>query len=163
MCKSVTTDMRIDDFMRHTTKNEAEFRELCTAHGCKCTRQRRAVYQFLKGNETHPTVNQVWEAVRKKIPTITRESVFRILSEFVEFGIAARMDKVFNARFDSNAADHGHAICIHCGKILDIPLPTLPVPGQIPGFAQLHTEYRLWGVCQECARRQEQAEAPPEA
>ncbi len=151
--------------MRHITKNETEFRELCVSHGCKCTRQRRAVYQFLKGNETHPSVNQVWEAVRKKIPSITRESVFRILSEFVDFGIAARMDKIFNARFDSNAADHGHAICVHCGKILDFPLPKLPEPAQIPGFAQLHAEYRLWGVCQECAERlqQEQGESPAQA
>ena len=134
-------------------KEELDFREMCVVHGCKCTRQRRAVYHYLRGNGLHPTVNQVWEAVRKVIPSTTRESVFRILTEMAEFGEIARMDKIYNARFDSRVSEHGHVICQRCGKVVDFDLtaPLPPVP-EFPGFTGLHREYRLYGLCTECAQ-----------
>lgn len=136
-------------------KEELDFREMCVVHGCKCTRQRRAVYHYLRGNGLHPTVNQVWEAVRKVIPSITRESVFRILTEMAEFGEIARMDKIYNARFDSRIGEHGHAICRRCGKVVDFDLPSsLPPIPEIPGFTGLHREYRLCGLCAVCAEEE---------
>ncbi len=61
-----------------------EFQQLCQAHGFRCTPQRFAVYLYMKDNLTHPDVNRIWENVRAGIPSITRESVFRILMELVE-------------------------------------------------------------------------------
>ncbi|MBO4630848.1 MAG: transcriptional repressor, partial [Lentisphaeria bacterium] len=53
------------------------FRQLCMEHGFKCTQQRFAVYQVMKGNRSHPNVDQIWHQVQREIPSITRESVFR--------------------------------------------------------------------------------------
>lgn len=92
-------------------ETHAEFRNICRKTGWKCTSQRLAVYGFLRGNHTHPDVDTVWGAVRNSLPTITRESVYRILNEFSEAGVIGRLDHIDNARYDSRVDAHGHLIC----------------------------------------------------
>jgi len=131
-----------------------EFRKLCSVHQCKCTAQRFAVYACICGNREHPDVDAVWKCVRKRIPSITRESVFRILMEFSEWGIIYRMDKIVHACFDGIAGNHGHFICRECGAILDFELPQgLPEPENDVGFQADHVELRISGICAECAKK----------
>ena len=58
------------------------FKKLCSVHQYKCTAQRFAVYAYILGNKEHPDVDDVLKCVRKRIPSITRESVFRSDSGF---------------------------------------------------------------------------------
>jgi len=141
-----------------TKRTEAElFRQLCREHNCKCTAQRFAVYLHVCGNTTHPTVDQVWEKVRQEMPGITRESVFRILTELAEWGVITRLDKIVNARFDGIPGNHGHFICRKCGAIADFPLPeTLPVLPAGTGFRMEHVELRIGGLCAACAEKKKQ-------
>ncbi|MGN0879306.1 MAG: Fur family transcriptional regulator [Oligosphaeraceae bacterium] len=129
-----------------------ELRRVCAEQGWKCTPQRLAVYAHLRGNLTHPSVNAVWEAVREEIPSITRESVFRILTELSGIGLIARLDKIVDARFDGRADDHGHLVCERCGCVMDFELPSgLPLPESLHGFRARHTELRISGLCASCA------------
>lgn len=137
-------------------KGYQELKAICVEHGCRCTPQRLAVYSFLKGNRTHPSVNTIWAAVRKKIPSITRESVFRILLEFLEYGVVGRLDKISEARFDGQAHDHGHLICERCGSISDFELPEDFIDfGRFSKFFVRHTEVRISGLCAKCAKAKE--------
>lgn len=134
-----------------------EFQQLCQAHGFRCTPQRFAVYSYMKNNLSHPDVNRIWEKVRQSIPTITRESVFRILTELVDSGVINRMDKITDARFDGRVCDHGHLICENCGSVVDFDLPGDPfLPQDLRGFTTRHTELRISGICASCAESAEQ-------
>ena len=62
--------------------SSASFPAYCRAHGLKCTAQRLVVFNVLHKDNTHPSVDDVWHTVRAQLPTITRESVYRILNEF---------------------------------------------------------------------------------
>lgn len=136
---------------------QEEFRTLCTTRCCKFTQQRFAIYSYVKGNRTHPDVNQIWENVRQTVPSITRESVFRILNELADFGVIGRLDKIINARFDGNGTDHGHLICENCGAIFDFELPaSLRKLPPFEGFIAKHTELRISGLCAQCAKKQKQ-------
>ena len=133
-----------------------EFRQLCAEHGYKCTRQRYAVYCHMKENRTHPNVDQVWGRVRREVPSITRESVFRILNELAESGAVYRMDKISPARFDGQPGDHGHLICEKCGTVTDFKLPDhFPVKPPAEDFTANHVELRICGLCGKCAKRQQ--------
>ncbi len=135
-------------------KEKREFQALCHEHGCKCTVQRYAVYTFMRGNRSHPDVNAIWEGVRRDLPYITRESVFRILNEFAEFGIIGRLDKIEDARFDGRGSDHGHLICEKCGSIIDFELPKALQNFGTPGdFHTKHIELRIIGLCAKCAEK----------
>ena len=131
---------------------DPEFAERCRAAGWKCTSQRLAVYEYLKGNLTHPDVDAVLAAVRKSLPTITRESVYRILNEFAEKEIIRRLDHIENARYDSRTDAHGHFICTKCGKISDFDWPEgAAIPHEAPPGKVIHAEVRLVGLCPECS------------
>lgn len=134
-------------------KTLEEFKQLCRAHGCKCTPQRYAVYRYICGNLLHPDVNTVWSHVSQEIPSITRESVFRILNEFVEFGVIGRVTKVSETRFDGRAENHGHMICEKCGAVIDFDLPdSLKDFSASESFLTKHIELQISGLCEKCAQ-----------
>lgn len=130
----------------------AEFRILCQTQGCRCTPQRFAVYSYMKDNRTHPDVNRIWKNISRSIPSITRESVFRILMELADFAVINRMDKISDARFDGRVSDHGHLICERCGSVMDFDLPEKTFfPRDMPGFTTKHMELRISGLCASCS------------
>ncbi|MDD3155327.1 MAG: Fur family transcriptional regulator [Victivallaceae bacterium] len=134
-------------------KKYEDFKKLCQTRQYKCTPQRFAVYEAIQGNPTHPSVDQIWNEVQQNIPSITRESVFRILSELAQFNVVCRMDRIVNARFDGFPHNHGHLICDRCGAIEDFELSgNWPVPPEGRGFQVAHMEWRLSGLCARCAR-----------
>ena len=136
----------------NVSKQEA-FTRLCKRFHWKCTPQRLAVYNCVADNTTHPDVDSIWQAVREKLPTVTRESVYRILNEFAAHGVIWRLDSVSSARYDSNTAAHGHFICECCGAIRDFMLnipPETVVPDDIPGTIK-HMEMRVTGLCPDCS------------
>ena len=138
----------------------SDFRKICRENGWKCTPQRLSVYVFVQGNLTHPDVDTVWEAVRDSLPSITRESVYRILNEFAEQGIIRRLDHIDNARYDSRTGLHGHFICRKCGRITDFDWPAgVEIPETARTGTVDHMEFRLIGLCRECSS----ADAVPRA
>lgn len=134
--------------------NIDHFIELCAKNGCRCTPQRLAVYRYICGNRNHPDVDTIWNDLKKEMPFITRESVFRILNELSQMGIIYRMDKIVNAHFDGSADSHGHFICESCGAIRDFETPACfsMIPEDCH-FQVNHVEVRVSGLCPECAAR----------
>ena len=131
---------------------EASFREICRENGWRFTRQRLAVWSFVRANRTHPGVEDVLAGVRKEAPSLTRESAFRILCEFVSAGLISRLDHLPIARFDSSTRMHGHFICLKCGRIVDFELPSgFDVHVPVGGAVVQTMEVRASGVCAHCA------------
>jgi len=128
------------------------FPDFCHEHGLKCTAQRHAVFATLRQAHDHPSVDEIWGAVRNTIPTVTRDSVYRILNEFSALGLISRMDALSAARYDTCLGPHAHFICERCGSVTDFPLPPkFPVPKGMP-TEQHHFELRVTGVCDRCRK-----------
>ncbi|MGN0855656.1 MAG: Fur family transcriptional regulator [Kiritimatiellia bacterium] len=130
------------------------FPAYCRERGLKCTAQRMAVFAAIGGKRAHPAVDEVWRKVRKRLPTVTRESVYRILNGFSAIGLVSRMDSLNAARYDTMVGPHAHFICEICGRVDDYPLPGgLPVPEGVRG-EQRHLELRISGICEKCLKKQ---------
>lgn len=128
-----------------------DFSTICRENGWKCTSQRLAVYDFICGNLTHPGVDEVWNHIRKNLPSVTRESVYRILNELAEYGILHRVDHIDRARYDSQTVPHGHFICEKCGVITDFSLPAgVTFPADTVAGKPRHIELRISGICNKC-------------
>ncbi len=128
-----------------------KFQKICQEHDWKCTAQRIAVYEAVCDNLRHPGVDELWRQIKKDLPSVTRESVYRILNEFAEQGILQRLDRIGSARYDSQTGPHGHFICERCGAITDFQFPeqtVLPV-AQVPGKLR-HIELRVSIICDNC-------------
>lgn len=129
-----------------------DFPAFCRRLGVKCTAQRIAVFEAIRGVASHPSVDETWAKVRRQIPTLTRDSVYRILNEFARIGLIARLDSLNSARYDTCVGPHAHFICEVCGEIRDYPLPeSLQLPAGMPAERH-HLELRVSGICDRCRR-----------
>ena len=127
--------------------------DFCRKRGMRCTALRYAVFSAIRESVSHPSVDQVWKAVKKTIPTITRDSVYRILNEFSAVGLVSRVDALSAARYDTWVGPHAHFICEVCGAVTDYPMPEgISIPAGMPAD-QRHLELRVTGVCSRCAKQ----------
>jgi Fur family peroxide stress response transcriptional regulator len=135
-----------------------EFRGLCRQVGFKVTTPRLVIYRYLKDNKEHPGVDRVWEAVRKDLPTISRESVYRILNDFASQGIISILDRAdVVARYDANTKRHDHFYCEKCGRFFDFEIKELPmlVDAKVRSLGKIErAEVRVRGICNECLAKE---------
>jgi len=130
-----------------------DFPAYCREHGLKCTPQRLAVFAALRGEMGHPSVDEIWATVKKTVPTVTRDSVYRILNDFAAIGLIARLDALSAARYDTCLGPHAHFICEVCESVTDYSLTAaLPIPGGMPR-EQHHLELRVTGFCDNCVKK----------
>ncbi len=130
------------------------FESLCMRCGWKRTVQRASIYEYLAGNSSHPAAEEVWNAVRRKLPALSLESVYRILNDFAAAGVVKRLESYDAVHFDPDVRRHDHFYCRSCGRILDLPMTQEHV------FPELAEEYgtvedmeiRLSGTCRDCLR-----------
>ena len=95
--------------------------------GLRCTRQRAAVHDYLRSVTCHPTAEQVFAAVRRRLPHISLATVYKALEALVAAGVAARMsDGPGPARYDGRSEAHYHFRCARTGQVVDLPLPYDP-------------------------------------
>jgi len=84
------------------------------------TSQKKIVFDYLKSVTTHPSANAVYSAVRKKLPHISRGTVYRILNNLRKKGEVQAISTKDKTFFDGDVSDHAHFICANCGKIYDV-------------------------------------------
>jgi Fe2+ or Zn2+ uptake regulation protein len=90
----------------------------------RCTPQRVAVYDQVTCAIHHPTAEEVFQAVRTKIPKISLATVYKALDALVAIGKVARLtasDGASSARYDARADDHYHFRCLRTGMVHDLP------------------------------------------
>jgi Fe2+ or Zn2+ uptake regulation protein len=105
----------------------AELRQALEKAGWRFTRQRAAVYSYLRSVLTHPTAEQVYLAVREDVPNISLATVYKALEALVEVKLAAKLpDADGPARYDCRSDDHYHVRCLKTGQVRDLPLPYDP-------------------------------------
>lgn len=117
--------------------------------------QRIAIMDYLLKHKTHPCIDEIYMALCKEIPTLSKTTVYNTLKLFVEHG-AAKMLTIDerNACFDGDTSLHAHFLCRSCGKIYDIPLKrnaaeTNELDNKGFVLEEIHHYYK--GTCPECA------------
>lgn len=94
------------------------------AAGLRPTPQRLTVYEQLAAMETHPTAEQVFRAVRPRIPRISLATVYKALEALVAVGAVERLgaeSAAGSARYDARGDRHYHFRCLRTGAIHDLP------------------------------------------
>lgn len=108
---------------------DTRLREALDSSGARYTRQRAAVFAYLQSTHCHPTAEQVFEAVRHEVPSISLATVYKALEVLVEAGLAVKLRTHEGpARYDGRRDDHCHFRCLTTGQIYDVPVQ-LGAPG----------------------------------
>jgi Fe2+ or Zn2+ uptake regulation protein len=106
-----------------TPRSPAEVRAALRDAGCRFTAQRAAVYSYLEKAHQHPTADEVYQAVRRRIPHISLATVYNALEALVESHLANKLTNgAGSARYDCGGQDHYHLRDTATGEVRDLPI-----------------------------------------
>lgn len=136
-------------------------RKAMSARGLKVTPQRMAIYGALLSAGGHPSAEEVFGTVRRVLPNVSFDTVYRTLLSFTEMGIISVQETGGKKRFDPNLAGHHHLHCIRCDRITDFHSPELDGAALPPqagkGFQVLYRRMTVEGICAACSAKDRSA------
>src|SRR5512145_785873 len=91
--------------------------------GVKLTHQRMVIYQEVAKSREHPDADSVCRAVRKRMPMISLDTVYRNLWLLQDLGLIYALRARDRVRFDGNRSPHHHFMCKKCGQLFDFYSP----------------------------------------
>ena len=124
----------------------------------RMTNQRKIILEELCKVTSHPTADEIYSVVRKRLPRISLGTVYRNLETLSDLGLALKLEVGGNQRhYDANVATHYHIRCGRCGQVADLDLPVLT---NIEDIAQEMTDFQVErhnlefvGCCQKCSAK----------
>ncbi len=123
--------------------------------GVRMTPQRHAILSYLINTLTHPTADEIYQALADKFPNMSVATVYNNLRLFKDAGLVRELTYGdASSRFDANLEEHYHAICRECGKIVDFEYPRLndveSIAGKETGFEIQSHRMEVYGICRDC-------------
>jgi Fur family peroxide stress response transcriptional regulator len=127
--------------------------------GIKVTRQRIEIIREVVHAEGHPSIGEVYEAVRLRMPSISLDTVYRTMRTLAAMGmihpVGSSGERV---RFDADKTPHHHFICAVCGEAYDFVCPELddiPIPEQARALGLPRgSRIEVRGVCTKCLEKE---------
>lgn len=121
----------------------------------RLTTQRQIILEELGKVTSHPTANEVYDMVRKRLPRIGLGTVYRNLELMSETGIILKLEVGgTQKRFDATVDPHYHIRCLSCGKVDDIEIPVMEdinkTAADISKYQVLGHHIEFSGVCSDC-------------
>jgi Fe2+ or Zn2+ uptake regulation protein len=125
--------------------------------------QRTIIMQTLQEMRTHPTADEVYQQVKKRLPNISLGTVYRNLNQLVREGFAKRLGHAGEqTRFDANTDKHYHLICDTCGRIYDLAFNQISEINALMQNIDEHdvADYDLefYGTCKVCKQLEKKHE-----
>jgi Fe2+ or Zn2+ uptake regulation protein len=104
--------------------DDVNLRHALDQAGWRFTRQRCAVFDYLRSVDSHPSAEDVYLAVREKIPNISLATVYKALEALVDSGLASKLAYADGpARYDHRCDSHYHIRCLKTGQVRDVETP----------------------------------------
>ena len=133
------------------------FEQICKSKGLRLTHQRTAIFKTLLKHTNHPTTENVFKQVRKHLKTISRDTVYRTIATFEEYGLIKKIHHVDNStRYDINISNHHHLVCTKCNKIDDFfwhDFDKMKLPKSIYHWSQIEARHVVInGLCSSCKK-----------
>jgi Fur family transcriptional regulator, peroxide stress response regulator len=138
-----------------TVDESRSFREICQENGIAVTHQRQVLYEVMKSMHGHPSPEEVYAKVKKKVPAISLATVYKNIHLFVESGVFREVSMHHGSvRVEMNGEAHHHMVCSKCKAIIDIgedELGLVAKRNKLPGgFLVERYAVDVIGVCAKC-------------
>jgi len=134
------------------------FSKECRRHNLRVTPQRTAIFRELAKAKSHPSADEMFQAVRKEFPNISYDTVNRTLLTFSRIGLINLVEgHTTPRRFDPDLSSHHHFHCQQCGRIIDFcnsDFDDLTIPSSLlREFDVTSSRVVLRGICKACSRK----------
>lgn len=129
----------------------------------RLTPQRLAIVKFLASSKEHPTVEEIYERIRRQFSTTSLATIYKTVTLLKSMGeVLALGFGDERKRYDgNNPSPHPHLTCVNCRKIIDLEngvLTELSAElGKKTGYRIVNLRVDFYGVCPSCQEHQETA------
>jgi Fur family ferric uptake transcriptional regulator len=121
----------------------------------RMTKQRQTILEELMSVTSHPTADDMYEMVRKRLPHISLGTVYRNLEILSDEGVIQKLNVGGSKkRFDGNTMTHYHLRCLQCGRVDDFDMT--PFKGveekaaALSGYSAASHSLEVSGICPDC-------------
>ena len=119
------------------------------------TKQREAILNVLRGADSHPTADWVYDEVRKLIPNISKGTVYRNLKILRDIGEISELNLSGTlSRYEGKQENHYHFRCEKCGQVFDLEEPVNKElddkVARNTGFKVSYHQLEFRGLCKNC-------------
>ena len=113
------------------------------------------VLEAVRKLQCHATADEIYEAIVRDHPTISRGTVYRNLQRLTEMGQIRKREVPGGAdRYDHLCHDHYHLKCTRCGRLFDVDMEYMAdLENSIKntrGFQFTGHDIIFRGICPEC-------------
>jgi Fur family peroxide stress response transcriptional regulator len=125
----------------------------------RITPQRMAVVKILAESQGHPSVEKIYEKVKKQFPTTSLATIYKSVAVIKELGEVLELGFPDGSnRYDGKKPyPHPHLICTECRTIMDPSLSALADFTQKltaeTGFKITNHRLDFFGICPECQKK----------
>ncbi|MBN1163956.1 MAG: transcriptional repressor [Candidatus Krumholzibacteriota bacterium] len=125
--------------------------------GITLTPQRMAIVEYMLNSMGHPTVDDIYDEIKKRYPTMSKATVYSTLKLLSDIGEIQELSirKRGKACFDPIPHLHHHFLCKNCGKVINVELncpgdcPILAAE-EIDGNSIEEIQAYMYGLCSNC-------------
>ena len=126
----------------------------------RMTRQREVILEEIRRAKLHPSADEVYEMVRKRLPRISLGTVYRNLEILSELGEIQKLELGGDIkRFDWDPKKHYHVRCLQCGRVDNAPIaPLREIEDELYGttvYTIIGHRLEFEGLCPRCTREAE--------
>lgn len=126
-------------------------------NGICMTQQRRVILEELRSLTSHPTADDIYQMVRKRVPHISLGTVYRNLEILSDCGLIQTLHTSgTQKRFDGNPENHCHVRCQNCGRVDDTSVEPLvdlaDAVAEITGYDIIGYRLEFIGLCASCRK-----------
>lgn len=123
----------------------------------RMTRQREVILEEIRRTKVHPSADEVYEMVRKRLPRISLGTVYRNLEILSELGEIQKLELGGDIkRFDWDPKKHYHVRCLQCGRVDNAPIaPLREIEDELYGstvYTIIGHRLEFEGLCPRCTR-----------
>ncbi len=122
--------------------------------GIAPTIQRLVILEYLDKRTTHPTVEEIYEALKGKYPTFSKATVYNTLQVLKEAGLIQELTiEKEKAHYDPRSEPHHHFFCRRCHRIFDVDIDcSVAKRGEVDGHKIEMVQAYFYGLCVECKK-----------
>lgn len=132
-----------------------KIQKILEEHKIKPTFERLSILEYLTVLGEHPAATGIFKAMREKIPTISKTTVYNTLKILLKKGIICSFSVPGREdHYDLNTDSHYHLYCKVCHQIynLELDCPVLN-KGTIEGHKVENFNGYFTGVCERCLKK----------
>lgn len=125
--------------------------------GLRTTRQRMVILEELRSRNDHPSADELYARVRRRMPRISLGTVYRNLEVLSQLGEIQKLELSGSLkRYDGVCSKHYHIRCVQCNRVEDAPIaPLNQIEDELYGttvYEIIGHNLEFTGLCPKCTR-----------